>query len=213
MIEAVATKNSGGAKRGDRKRGTTATAAIGTVVLAVVLAACGSSTAKPAAGSATTSTTAAPTTTSAAPTAAPVVMTATNAALGSLLVDSSGKTLYTLTNAAGSPVACTGKCLTFWPPLLLPAGTTTATGAAGVTGLATVTAGGGMQVTDNGAPLYRFAGDTAAGDAHGEGIGSFGGTWHVVKASAAPGPTVAPSPTSPPTTAQTTTTTAGGYHY
>jgi predicted lipoprotein with Yx(FWY)xxD motif len=28
--------------------------------------------------------------------------------------------------------------------------------------------------------LYTFSGDTAAGQAHGEGIQSFGGTWHVV---------------------------------
>lgn len=198
-------------KSSGASRGVTVSAAIGTVVLAVVLAACGTSTAKPAAAPAT-STTAPAATTSTAPTVPPVVMTAANATLGSLLVDTAGKTLYTLTDAAGSPVACTGQCLTFWPPLLLPAGATTATGAAGITGLATVTMTAGTQVTDNGAPLYRFAADSAAGDAHGEGIGSFGGTWHVVKAAGAPSPTVAPSPTSPPTTAGNTTTT-GGYHY
>jgi predicted lipoprotein with Yx(FWY)xxD motif len=167
----------------------------------VVLAACGSSTstAKPAAGSQTTSTT--------TPTSPPVVMTATNATLGTVLVDSSGMTLYTLTNA-GAPVACTGQCLTFWPPLLLSAGTTTASGAAGVTGLGTVAAAGGTQVTANGAPLYHFAADAAPGDAKGEGKSSFGGTWHVVTASAAPSATTTPNSAATATTTPNSAATA-----
>jgi len=48
-----------------------------------------------------------------------------------------------------------------------------------------VSANGGLQVTDNGAPLHRFAGDPAPGEANGDGINSFGGVWHVVKAAAA----------------------------
>jgi predicted lipoprotein with Yx(FWY)xxD motif len=178
--------------------------AVGAVVM---LAACGSSssTASPAAQPTSSSTSSSPTNT-AGSTAA--VMVASNAKLGSVLVDSAGKTLYTLKNAAGMPVACTGQCLTFWPPLLLPAGTTSATGATGVTGLATVSAGGGTQVTENGAPLYHFSGDTAAGAANGEGISSFGGIWHVVKSSAA---APAPAPTNAPAPAGTTTTSAYGY--
>jgi predicted lipoprotein with Yx(FWY)xxD motif len=110
------------------------------------------------------------------------VKTASDPSLGVILVDAEGKTLYTLTNG-DQAVACTGGCLTAWPPLLLPAGTTTATGAAGVTDLGTTPAGSDQQVTQAGLPLYRFAADTAAGDANGEGITSFGGTWHVVKVS------------------------------
>jgi predicted lipoprotein with Yx(FWY)xxD motif len=179
-------------------------------VATIVLAACGSSgsTAKTKATGPTSTTappgpTAAPTTTAAA---APVVETATNATLGKLLVDTQGRTLYTLTNG-GTPVACTGQCLTFWPPLLLPSGTTTASGSAGVTGLGTVAAAGGTQVTEKGAPLYRFSGDTAAGAANGEGIASFGGTWHVVTVSGTPGAST------PNTTAASAPTTMGGYGY
>jgi predicted lipoprotein with Yx(FWY)xxD motif len=172
----------------------------------VLLAACGSSssTASPAASS---STTGSKTKTS----SPPVVMAATNATLGTVLVDVAGKTLYTLTNASGAPVACTGQCLTFWPPLLLPTGATTASGATGVTGLGTVSAGGGTQVTENGAPLFHFSGDGAPGSANGEGISSFGGTWHVVKSSAKPVATTAPK--SSPTPAPTPTTSSGGYGY
>jgi predicted lipoprotein with Yx(FWY)xxD motif len=179
-------------------------------VAVVALAACGSSTstAAPAAGG-SSSTTAAPSTTAPSTTqgGSAAVKTASNAKLGSLLVDASGMTLYTLTNA-GQPVACTGGCLTAWPPLLLASGTTTPTGASGVTGLGTTSVAGGTQVTENGAPLYHFSGDTAAGDANGDGLSSFGGTWHVVAASASTGVT------SPPTAAPAgVTTTTSGYGY
>jgi predicted lipoprotein with Yx(FWY)xxD motif len=174
-------------------------------IAVVAFAACGSSTAKPASGSGST-TSQAQTSTSGSPA---VVATASSTKLGPVLVDSAGKTLYTLTNTAGAPVPCTGQCLTFWPPLVLPAGATTATGAAGVTGLATVTTSGGMQVTKDGAPLYRFSADAAAGDTNGEGISSFGGTWHAVKVSAAPG--AAPTSASPATAGATTS--SGGYGY
>ena len=130
-------------------------------------------------------------------------MTATISKFGSVLVDGKGMTLYTLTNG-GKQVPCTGQCATFWPPLLLPADTMTAMGASGVTGLGTATAAGGLQVTENGAPLYRFSIDKVPGDAKGEGISSFGGVWHVVgagkAATTAPG-TMPPVITSPPTTA------------
>ena len=142
----------------------------------VLLAACGSS------GSSAKSDT---TTTKAAAggsTSAVVVKTASIPSVGTVLVDADGKTLYTLTNG-GAAVACTGACLTAWPPALLPAGTTTVTGGTGVTKLATTPSGTGLQVTQAGLPLYRFAADAASGDAKGEGLSSFGGTWHVVKVS------------------------------
>jgi predicted lipoprotein with Yx(FWY)xxD motif len=39
--------------------------------------------------------------------------------------------------------------------------------------------GGGLQLTYDGHPLYRYAGDHSADDANGEGVG---GQWYVVKA-------------------------------
>jgi predicted lipoprotein with Yx(FWY)xxD motif len=96
--------------------------------------------------------------------------------VGTVLVDAKGRTLYTLTNA-GQAVACTGDCAAAWPPLLVPAGSTPK-GAKGVSGLGLVPGG---QVTASGLPLHRFAGDSKAGQANGEGISSFGGIWHVVK--------------------------------
>jgi predicted lipoprotein with Yx(FWY)xxD motif len=168
----------------------------------VVFAACGSSGSKAAAPN-----TSPTTTTSAGKATAPVVMMSSTSKLGPLLVDASGMTLYTLTNA-GKPVACTGQCAGFWPPLLLPSGATAATGGAGVSGLGTVAINGGMQVTEHGDPLYRFSQDKAAGATNGEGINSFGGTWHVAKTTTAAN---AGTPTTLGTTVPTTS--GGGYHY
>jgi predicted lipoprotein with Yx(FWY)xxD motif len=140
---------------------------------AVGLAACGSSSSS---GSSASSTTKA----ASQPTAAAVVKVADNPSLGRILVDASGRTVYTLTNG-GAAVACTGGCLAAWPPVTLPSGASTAVGGSGVSGLTAVTISGGKQVADKGLPLYTFANDTAAGEAKGEGLSSFGGTWHVVK--------------------------------
>lgn len=163
----------------------------------LVLAACGSSGSK----AATTNTSAKPATSTGTGTGA-VVMMANSSKLGALLVDANGMTLYTLTTA-GKPVACTGQCATFWPPLLLPSGTMTAKGAAGVSGLGVVSMNGGMQVTDRGDPLYRFSRDKARGDTNGEGINSFGGIWHIAKTTAA-------ANVGAPTTTGTTVPAAGG---
>jgi predicted lipoprotein with Yx(FWY)xxD motif len=122
--------------------------------------------------------------------------------VGTVLVDSKGKTLYTLT-AAGEAVPCTGACLAAWPPLKVKAGTKPKT-AKGVSGVSADSSG---QVTQDSLPLYRFAGDTKSGTAAGEGISSFGGTWHVVMASGSGGST---NPT--PTTAAKSSST-GSYGY
>jgi predicted lipoprotein with Yx(FWY)xxD motif len=135
----------------------------------IALAACG--------GSSSTSSKKSTTTTSkGAAAAAAVVKTANSSTLGTIVVDSTGKTVYTLTNG-GQQVACSGACLQIWPAVSLPAGTTNATGS-GVQNVAAM----GTQVTVNGAPVYTFSGDASAGSTNGEGITSFGGTWHVVKA-------------------------------
>jgi predicted lipoprotein with Yx(FWY)xxD motif len=154
--------------------------------LVLLLAACGSSSSsKPASSSTSSSSTTvssgASSTSATGGPAAPAVKTASNATLGTYVVDASGATLYTLTKN-GAAVACTSStgCLAAWPPLLLPPGVTSAVGA-GVSGVATVQAAGGTQVTFGTLPLYHFAGDSAAGDTKGEGLSSFGGTWHVVK--------------------------------
>ena len=110
--------------------------------------------------------------------------TANNAKYGTILVNSEGKTLYTLTNN-GSPAPCTGSCGHVWPPLLVPSGTTTLTGGSGVTGLGK--SASGTVVEYKGFPLFMYSGDTAPGQANGNGIASYGGTWYVIKPGSQPG--------------------------
>jgi predicted lipoprotein with Yx(FWY)xxD motif len=94
-----------------------------------------------------------------------------NTALGPFLVDVNGMTLYTFSQDTTTTSACTGACATTWPPLTVAPGTQPEAGE-GLSGqLATITrADGALQVTYNGHPLYRYAQDTAPGDANGHGI-------------------------------------------
>jgi predicted lipoprotein with Yx(FWY)xxD motif len=100
-------------------------------------------------------------------------------ALGTILVDGKGMTLYMFTADSAGKSACTGDCLANWPPLLSTAAPTLGAGL-DAAGFATITRDdGGTQVTFHGMPLYSFAGDKAAGDANGQGVGS---KWYVLKA-------------------------------
>jgi predicted lipoprotein with Yx(FWY)xxD motif len=175
------------------------------------LAACGSS------GSSSSSSKPKSSSSTPAPATPAAVKTSTNSKFGTILVDTSGKTVYTLTNGANA-VPCTGQCLNFWPPVIAPAGSSGVT-VAGVSGLATVAATAGQQVTHMGLPLYTFAKDQAAGDATGDGVNSFGGTWHVVKIGSTSGmsgatgaPGASPSGGGAATTTPTTKA-SGGYGY
>jgi len=129
---------------------------------------------------ATTPTTAAPATTTTAA-AKPIVATANNATLGTILVDASGKTLYTFDKDTSTTSACTGNCASTWPALVLPSGVSTPVAGTGV-GTLTVAArpddATKMQVALNGKPLYNYSADTAPGDTKGDGVG---GIWHVAK--------------------------------
>ena len=148
------------------------------VALALGVSACGKS--KNTSTTATTVAPAASTTTTAATSAgsAMTVNVVTNAKFGRVLVDaSSGMTLYNFDKDANGSIACTGTCATRWPPLVLAAGRSTPAGPQGVTGLAVVARpDGGQQVTYQGKPQYRFAGDSKAGDVNGDGVGL---VWHV----------------------------------
>jgi len=127
------------------------------------------------------------------PTAAPMSIqlgTHTSATLGTYLVGPTGLTLYTLSSDPANGSTCAGQCVAFWPPLLVAQGGTV-TAASGVTGTVGTfaRADGSTQVSHAGRALYAFSGDTASGNTNGEGIVSFGGTWHVARpttAAAAP---------------------------
>ena len=97
--------------------------------------------------------------------------------LGTIVVDGNGMTAYYFlkdTKDSGTS-ACTGGCLTAWPPVLSTAATPTAEGVAGTLGTIT-TPDGAKQVTLNGLPLYYFAQDKNPGDILGQGVN---GVWYL----------------------------------
>jgi predicted lipoprotein with Yx(FWY)xxD motif len=108
----------------------------------------------------------------------------TTNALGTMIVDATGKSLYGFTpDSAGTPT-CNGDCATNWPPLLAD-GSTAPTAGEGLDAskLTTVDrADGTKQVKYGDWPLYYFAGDSAAGDTNGQGVGT---KWYVVDATGA----------------------------
>jgi predicted lipoprotein with Yx(FWY)xxD motif len=101
----------------------------------------------------------------------------TKSALGTILVDSQGRTLYLFTHDSGTPSTCGGRCATAWPPLVVT-GAPTATSGANAALLGTSKrADGTTQVTYNGHGLYRFVKDQNAGESNGQGVTAFGGSW------------------------------------
>jgi len=94
--------------------------------------------------------------------------------LGSVLVNSSGMTLYFLKGETAGNIRCTGSCATQWPPLTVAAGVepTAASGVPGQVGT-TQRPDGTLQVTYDGKPLYTFVGDSGAGQASGQGVSNF----------------------------------------
>jgi predicted lipoprotein with Yx(FWY)xxD motif len=111
--------------------------------------------------------------------------------VGNVLVDAKGRTVYTLTSSAEKNVPCTdgNGCTAVWPDLPLPSGTSAATAGTGLNAslLGTMKLSDGETYpTYNGYLVYEYTGDTAPGDANGEGLKSFGGTWYALDASGKP---------------------------
>ncbi|HMC39827.1 MAG TPA: hypothetical protein VKI19_09215 [Acidimicrobiales bacterium] len=117
------------------------------------------------------------------------------------LANQAGDALYTYSADQPGHPACTGSCLTNWRPLLLPAGTTTAKGGPGVTGLGTMDRAEGVQVTLGGHPLYTFARDTRPGEVNGQGVVLGPGRWALAVEAPAPAPTTSAAPSTSTITA------------
>jgi predicted lipoprotein with Yx(FWY)xxD motif len=136
----------------------------------------------------------------------PTVKSAANAKLGhTIVVNHAGRTLYTLTPETTRHLLCREReCLAIWPPLTVPSRTTKLKAGPGVQGKLGIfrRSNGHWQVTLRGKPLYRFSEDRHSGETGGEGLETYGGTWHSVSASASvtPAPSMPATPTTPPST-------------
>jgi predicted lipoprotein with Yx(FWY)xxD motif len=105
-----------------------------------------------------------------------------NTALGKVLVDARGRTLYLFEKDKRGRSACSGACAAYWPPLLSSAKPRAAKGVRAALLGVTKRTDGKRQVTYAGHPLYTFIGDTRAGQTTGQGLTDFGAAWYVVAA-------------------------------
>jgi predicted lipoprotein with Yx(FWY)xxD motif len=165
------------------------------VVMAVglVLTACGSSSSK-----------------SVAATGGGATASSASTGLGAVLVDTAGKTLYHFDHESNGKIACASGCTSTWPPYIVTGQPSAGSGVSGTLGVIT-RPDGGKQLTYNGMPMYRYAGDQKAGDTNGDGIG---GVWHATRLSAAAGaPARRPRRPRPPRPAEATGTDLRGHRY
>jgi predicted lipoprotein with Yx(FWY)xxD motif len=111
----------------------------------------------------------------------PATVKTRSTTLGTIVVDSKGRTLYLFAKDKSGKSACTGACATAWPPLLTK-GTPKAAGRASASMLGTTKRSDGTtQVTYNHHPLYRFIQDNnTPGSTKGEGLKAFGAEWYLV---------------------------------
>ena len=100
--------------------------------------------------------------------------------LGKILVDSQGRTVYLFKQDTGTKSTCFGACATNWPPVRVTGKPTAGSGATASMLGTTKRSDGQPQVTYDGHPLYRFAGDNAPGDTNGQGVTAFGAAWFAV---------------------------------
>jgi predicted lipoprotein with Yx(FWY)xxD motif len=129
-----------------------------------------------------------------------VVSTRQLSGIGTVLVNSSGRTIYFVKTPAevNGNIECTGSCLSFWFPVTAGSVNPGSSGLPGKLGTIHRPDDGKTQLTYNGMPLYTFKLDTAAGQAHGNNYtDNFNGTtfhWQVVTTSGTSGGTGTSTP-------------------
>jgi predicted lipoprotein with Yx(FWY)xxD motif len=101
--------------------------------------------------------------------------------LGSILVSSSGRTLYEFTRDHANKNSCAtiSGCSAVWPSLKASGHPTAGSGVKA--SLLSTTSGN--QVTYAGHPLYTYSGDNGPGQTSYVGVKAFGGAWYAINAS------------------------------
>jgi Cft2 family RNA processing exonuclease/predicted lipoprotein with Yx(FWY)xxD motif len=155
--------------------------------IVAVIAACtssGASTAPSAAAPSAAAPSAAASAEASAPAAGAATLALADSALGKIVVDGQGKTLYMFEPDDGQAApTCVADCATNWPALISSGTPSVGDGITAAASTVARTDGGGDQVKLGDYPLYYFAADKAAGDTNGQGIG---GKWFVVGADGEP---------------------------
>jgi predicted lipoprotein with Yx(FWY)xxD motif len=154
-----------------RKRPRMVLALLAAAAAAAVLAACSSGTSSSGSGGSNSS----------SPPAAASSGSLKTAKIGSatVLTNAKGFTLYSFAPDTSTKSNCNGSCVTYWPPVK---GAVSASGVTGTFGTIK-RSDGSIQATFDGHPLYTYVGDTAPGQAKGNGLNLSGGVWHEITTS------------------------------
>ena len=104
-----------------------------------------------------------------------------------IVVNGQGQTLYALGGESLAKLKCiSAQCLKTWKPVTVPSASTRVSVSGGVPGRATVmhrVSARLYQVMLDNHPLYTYSGDKGS-STKGQGIKSYGGSWHVIAAAA-----------------------------
>jgi predicted lipoprotein with Yx(FWY)xxD motif len=105
--------------------------------------------------------------------------------LGTVLVNSKGRTLYMFVPDKHAKVTCVGACAAVWPPVKLPKGAKAVASGKVKSSLlgSDPNPSGGRVVTYAHWPLYTYVADTKAGEAKGQALKLNGGLWYVLSPS------------------------------
>jgi predicted lipoprotein with Yx(FWY)xxD motif len=147
---------------------------VGTVVITLFVAACGSSGSSSGSDSSTSGSSGA-------------VLGVASTSLGKVLVDGQGLTVYMFTSDSSNHSSCSSDCLHYWPLVAAPSGGSvpSISGISANLGVTQATSGQSM-LTANGMPLYTFTNDPSPGFVNGEGVEKFGGTWYALSPAGQP---------------------------
>ena len=146
------------------------------IVLGIVLGAVGAATMLVEAGQAKVSSTS-------RVRASGTVVALRKTAIGTILVDSHGRTLYLFEKDRNGVSMCNTVCVSYWPALTSRATPRAGKGVHQSLLRLSRAHNGVRQVTYAGHPLYTFVGDKRSGQTSGEGLTNFGAGWYVVAAS------------------------------
>ncbi len=104
---------------------------------------------------------------------------------GRILVDGRGFALYAFTRDPQGKSVCTGACAKAWPPFIVTRPPRAAGGVKATLLGTTKRAGGKLQVTYAGRPLYYYVGDRKPGQVLCQNVREFGGAWLVIRSTGA----------------------------
>jgi predicted lipoprotein with Yx(FWY)xxD motif len=132
-----------------------------------------------------------------------------NTALGTIVTNNQGQTLYQFTKDKGTMSMCAGACASNWPAFTATSKPAAGNGVKASAITLVKQADGSKQVELDGHPLYFFAGDAGAGQINGQGLNDFGAKWWAVAPSGAQVTSAAKSSSS----STSSSSGGGGYSY